>query len=282
MTSAHDTGPVGPVYIVSGGSGHSGTQVVNTLLAQFPDSRLRLVTITQVRSAVQLEQVVAKAAAQQGLIVHTMVDESLRKQLVRLSEENRVPTVDLFGDLISRLTALTGKKPLGQPGLYQNLRRSYFKRIDAIEFSMSHDDGMRPGELRLADIVLVGVSRAGKTPLSMYLAVQGWKVANVPLVTGIEPPPELFEIDHRRVVGLSIEAELLIYHRHRRQSELGLTRKSSYDDLDEVFDEVEEARRFFRRHKFHIIGVAHKPIETIADQIVRLITERFGPQAQST
>jgi regulator of PEP synthase PpsR (kinase-PPPase family) len=183
---SRDKGPLTtekpPIYIVSGGTGSSGEQLVNTVLAQFPENRVEVVLVSQVRQLEEIEKVVAQAATTGGTIIHTLVDGRLRGALLRLGQERSVVTIDLMGPLFSRLTDVLGREPVGQPGLYRQLHQSYFDRIEAIEFSISHDDGMKPGDLSLADIVLLGVSRVGKTPLSAYLAVLGWKVANVPLV----------------------------------------------------------------------------------------------------
>jgi regulator of PEP synthase PpsR (kinase-PPPase family) len=269
-----------PIYIVSGGTGSSAEQLVNTVLAQFPENRVEVVLVSQVRQMEEIEKVVAQAATTGGTIIHTLVDGRLRGALIRLGQEKSVVTIDLMGDLFSRLTDVLGQEPVGQPGLYRQLHQTYFDRIEAIEFSLSHDDGMKPGDLSQADIVLLGVSRVGKTPLSAYLAVLGWKVANVPLVVELPLPPKLFQIDRRRVIGLSIEPDQLIVHRQRRQSELGLSRASSYTDPVKIYEEVEAARKIFRRGGFSVIGVTNKPIETIANQVIRLISRRFDEESR--
>jgi regulator of PEP synthase PpsR (kinase-PPPase family) len=281
---SRDKGPLTtekpPIYIVSGGTGSSGEQLVNTVLAQFPENRVEVVLVSQVRQLEEIEKVVAQAATTGGTIIHTLVDGRLRGALLRLGQERSVVTIDLMGPLFSRLTDVLGREPVGQPGLYRQLHQSYFDRIEAIEFSISHDDGMKPGDLSLADIVLLGVSRVGKTPLSAYLAVLGWKVANVPLVMELPLPPKLFQINPRRVIGLSIEPDQLIVHRQRRQSELGLSRASSYTDPVKIYEEVEAARKVFRRGGFSVISVTNKPIETIANQVIRLISRRFNAESR--
>jgi regulator of PEP synthase PpsR (kinase-PPPase family) len=253
---------------------------VYTVLAQFPESNVPVVTMSRVHRIEEIEDIVAKAAATSGTIVHTLVDDRLREALIHLGLKRSVVTIDLMGNLMSRLTDVLGQKPLGQPGLYRKLRQAYFERIEAIEFSTSHDDGMKPDDLHLAEIVLVGVSRVGKTPLSMYLAVLGWKVANVPIFVGLPPPPQLFQIDRRRVIGLSIEPEQLVMHRQKRQRELGLPGTSDYTDLVAISEEVDAARKLYRKHRFHVIGVTNKPIETSAGEVVKLITSRFNAEAR--
>ena len=281
---SRDKGPLTtekpPIYIVSGGTGSSGEQLVNTVLAQFPESHMPVVMVSHVRQMEEIEKVVAEAATTGGTIVHTLVDEHLRGALARLGQERGVVTIDLMGSLLSRLTNLLGQEPASQPGLYRQLRQAYFDRIEAIQFSMSHDDGMKVDDLPQAEIVLLGVSRVGKTPLSAYLSVLGWKVANVPLVMELPLPPKLFQIDPRRVIGLSIEPEQLIVHRQRRQRELGLSKASRYADPSTIYEEVEAARKVFRRGGFSVISVTNKPIETIADQVIRLISRRFNAESR--
>jgi regulator of PEP synthase PpsR (kinase-PPPase family) len=268
-----------PIYIVSGGVGASGEQLVYTVLAQFPESRVPVITVSHVRRPEQIEDVVTRAEATRGTIVHTLVDGPLRSYLVQLAQERGVVTIDLMGALMSRLAELLGREPAGHPGLYRQLHQDYFERVASIEFAMAHDDGRNPEGWPLADIVLIGVSRAGKTPLSMYLSVLGWKVANVPLVVGLAPPPELFQLDSRRVIGLAIEPGQLLGHRQQRQRHLGAPGPSAYTDPVAIYEEMEMARQVFKHGGFSTIDVTDKPIEASADEIIALITRRFGAEA---
>jgi regulator of PEP synthase PpsR (kinase-PPPase family) len=202
-----------PIFVVSGGTGASGEQVVRTALAQFRDVEVPVIGVPNGRLAAQLADVVDQAAALGGTIVYTLVDAGLRKHLIQMAHEKNVVAIDLMGQLLGHLAAVLGQEPLGQPGLYRQLRQLYFERVEAIEFTVAHDDGRNIHELDRAEVILVGVSRVGKTPLSIYLSVRGWKVANVPLIPDIPPPPELFQVDPRRVVGLTIQPAQLVAHR---------------------------------------------------------------------
>lgn len=264
-----------PIYVVSGGTGASGEQMVHTVLVQFPKIRLPVIKVAHVRQIGQIKDVVAQASTTGGTIAHTLVDTRLRNALVQLGKERDVVTIDLMGPLLSRLTNVLGQEPICQPGLYRQLHQDYFDRVAAIEFSMNHDDGQKPYDLPLADIVLTGISRVGKTPLSMYLSVLGWKVANVPLVMGHSPPPELFKIERGRVIGLSIEPDQLLIHRQKRQRRIGVPGRSSYTDPRTIIEEVEVARKIFQRGGFSVLDVSNKPIETSADEIIELVTRRF-------
>ena len=265
-----------PIYIISGGVGASGEQIVHTLLAQFPDNQAPVITFGNIRSVEQIGQVLAKAKKKTGLIVHTLIDSDLRKELVQLAEQEGVLAIDLMGDLMSWMVTNYGQKPLGVPGLYRQLNKDYFERVSAIEFTMAHDDGKDPSGWPKADIVLVGVSRTGKTPISLYLSVLGWKVANIPLVPEISTPAGLYELDHRRVIGLTIEPGQLLLHRQHRQRQLGVAGASAYADPAQIHEEIQQSRKFFRQAGISIINVTDKPIETCTDEIIRTIARQSG------
>jgi regulator of PEP synthase PpsR (kinase-PPPase family) len=267
------------IFIVSGGVGASGEQLVRTALAQFQDADVPVIIVPHVREAAQVEEAVKRAAEVSGTIVHTLVDVDMRRALIRLARDRNVVAIDLMSRLLSRLTDLLEQEPAGQPGLYRQLRQTYFDQVEAIEFTVAHDDGRNPHEWHLAEIALAGVSRVGKTPLSMYLAVKGWKVANIPLLSGVPPPPELFRLDRRRVVGLTIEPGQLLPHRQQRQRGLGVAGGSAYIDPTQLYEEVEVARKLFRRSGFAIVNVTDKPIEESADEVIALVTRRLKREA---
>ncbi|GAB4390394.1 MAG: pyruvate, water dikinase regulatory protein [Thermodesulfovibrionales bacterium] len=269
--------PEAPVYIVSGGSGASGELIVETVLAQFPGLRAPVVKVPRVRDRGEVLAALRKAAGQGATVVHTLVDGALREALSQGAREMGVAAIDLMGPLMERLSQVSGLRPEGRPGLYRSLRKEYFDRVEAINFAVAHDDGQRAGDLGQAEVVLVGVSRSGKTPISMYLAVHGWKAANVPIVKGIEPPGELFEIDRRRVVGLSISHEHLMAHRKRRAE--GLGRASAYARPGAVFEELEEALELMARAGFHTVSVTDKPVESIAEEIMGYVSAGAGRMA---
>jgi regulator of PEP synthase PpsR (kinase-PPPase family) len=264
-----------PVYVVSGGIGASGERLVQTVLVQFPGSKVPVIVTPHLRRAEQIEDIVEQAAKTQGTIVHTLVDARLRRLLVEQAQAQGVVTIDLMGGLLTRLTEVLGQEPVVRPGLYRQLNEAYFRRIQAMEFAITHDDGHRAHDWPLAEMVLTGVSRVGKTPLSMYLSVQGWKVANLPLVLGQSPPPELFELEPGRVIGLHLEPGQLLFHRQQRQRRLGAPGPSVYTDPAQIYEEVEAARQIFRRGRFPVIDVTDKPIETSAEEVIELISRRF-------
>jgi regulator of PEP synthase PpsR (kinase-PPPase family) len=180
-----------------------------------------------------------------------------------------------MGPLLERLSAVYGVQPAGHPGLYRQLNQAYFQRVAAIEYTMAHDDGKNPEDWPQADVLILGVSRCGKTPLSLYLSVLGWRAANYPLVSGLEPPGVLMAVDPGRVVGLDIDAWQLLQHRQRRQSQLGAPGQSAYTNPEAIETELEEARRLFRRLGCAVIRVTDKPVESAADEVIRLLSRRY-------
>lgn len=263
-----------PIYVVSGGVGASGEQLVRTVLAQFANVHVPMRMWPHVRQESQVLDIVAQAAAQGAMIVHTLVNAGLRVALAREAQARNVPAFDLVGDLMQHLTSSFDQEPMGQPGLYRELFASYFQRVEAIEYTVAHDDGKRLDDMDQADVVLVGVSRVGKTPLSMYLAMQGWKVANVPLVMEVPPPPALFAVDARRVVGLMLQPNQLLIHRRWRQERIGIP-AGSYVEQERLREELRAASHLFQKHGFAVVDATDKPLETTGEEVIALVTRRI-------
>ena len=269
-----------PMFVVSGGRGFAGNQLLQSLLAQFPRNRISVQIVPSVRIESQIADVVARAAAEHGAVVHTMVDPRLRETLRRMCREAGVREFDLVTEIESYLKETLQTEPINEPGLHRKLHQSYYDRIEALEFTVSCDDGLNPRRLQDADIVLSGVSRTGKTPLSMYLTMFGWKVANVPIVKHIEPPPELFAADRRRVFGLTISPATLLSHRRKRMEAYPLRLDTEYLNAEKVDEELEYALAIFRKGGFTTIDVSSKPIESTANEIVTYMSERFDPNSR--
>ena len=263
------------IYIVSGGKGLSGENVVKSLLVQFPDFKVPTSIESDLLSENDALAVVLKAKNNNGIIVHTMVNKRMRIILTSFCKEYNVVHFDLMGQLSDYLTEALGAEPIQIPGLFRKINQDYFDRVDAIEFSLSTDDGMNSRNLFQADIILTGISRTGKTPLSIYLAMFGWKVANVPLVRDIPPPDELYKVDERRVFGLTIDSSNLLAQRKRRVSQMGNFNSDSYLDIRSINEELLIADNIFKRGRFTVIDVTNKPVESSANEIVHFLQERF-------
>ena len=264
-----------PIYIVSGGKGLAGDAIVQSVLIQFPNNKVPVIITPDVLNQEKMDEVISKALATKGIIVHTMVDPEARKMLIASCAQSGVRHIDLAGDLSDYLSNLLHTEPISQPGLYRLSNIAYFKRVEAIDFTLKVDDGQNPEKINLADIILTGVSRTGKTPLSVYLAMFGWKVANVPLVLGIQPPDELFKADPGRVFGLNISPVYLIAQRANRVKNLQMDEDADYINKRKVADELEYARRIFERGGFTEIQITNKPIESTANEILTILTSRF-------
>ncbi len=265
-----------PIYIVSGGRGIAGNNLVQSILIQYPENDIPVIIVPHVEDESEVFDTVMKAKTDGGLVAHTMVNPDLRKIVNDTCKEFGVRVIDLMGELADYLDEILDVEPIKIPGLYRRLNYKYFDRIESIEFTLSHDDGMSPERLNNAEIILTGVSRAGKTPLSVYLAMYGWKVANVPLVNGVQPPDELFKVDPNRVFGLHISAAQLIAHRKKRMLGWNNYQNESYIDERVIREEIRKAMFVFDRGGFTVINVTNKPIESTANEILNIMSKRFA------
>ncbi len=262
------------ILILSGGVGASAEQLVYTVLAQFPDRTVNVYTLGNIRQKEQIDGALQQAVGQCAVVVHTLVDDALRAYLLERSESTCVQAIDLMGPLQAWLSQRLGQPPLQQPGRYRRLHQDYFERVSSIDYTLMHDDGKSPETWHEAEIVLVGVSRAGKTPLSLYLAVLGWSVANIPLVPGVEVAEQIYSLDPRKCVGLTIEPDQLLSYRRQRQARFGVSGATEYTDLDAIEDELRYAKSIFKRCGISVLDMTDKTIEMAADEIIRRIENR--------
>ena len=271
-----------PLYVISGGSGALGQQLLRTVMAQFQGVKNPVRLFPKVLSKKQLKAILKQAQSENGLVIHSMVDPKLRAEIHRYAEKSELQFVDAVGPLIELLTSALGQEPLGIPGLYRDLHKSYFDRIEAINFTIDHDDGKNPRGWDQAEIMLVGVSRVGKTPLSLYLSMLGWKVANVPLISGIPIRPEFRAIDQYRVVGLTMDPVELQKHREIRQKGMGLGAygQNDYTDLERVYGDLREAERFMRVQGYPVIDTSNKPIEATAAEVTQAVLKKLKRKAK--
>lgn len=263
------------IFVVSDSTGETAERVVRASLLQFPEHRVRVRLFTRIRSEAAVDDVVERAAQASAMIVFTLVRPSLRDYLFARGRDRGVETVDVIGSLIHKVGTFLEADPLNVPTAQMSLSEEYFRRVEAIEFAVKSDDGKEPRNLRKADLVLTGVSRTSKTPLSTYLAGRGLKVANVPLVMGVEPPSELYEIPGDRVVGLTIEIENLLDIRQQRLFQLGMPDDANYGMRDHVRSELEFAHRIFKSNPdWVVVNVTGRAIEETATIILEHFKER--------
>jgi len=262
------------IFVVSDSTGETAERVVRAALLQFPDQRVRVRLFTRVRDKESIQECLGKARDAQAMIVFTIVRPELREAFHEIARQNSVEAVDVIGSLIHKVGSFLEAQPMNIPSSDLPLSDEYFRRVEAIEFAVKSDDGKEPRNLRKADLVLTGVSRTSKTPLSTYLAGRGLKVANVPLVLGVSPPPELEEVPGTKVIGLTIDPDLLMDIRRKRLEQLGMPVDTSYGMRDHVKSELEFAHTIFRRHPdWMIINVTNRAIEETATVILEYSKE---------
>ncbi|TCI22105.1 kinase/pyrophosphorylase [Exiguobacterium sp. SL-10] len=261
------------VFVVSDSVGETCELVVRAASIQFHENAIDTLRIPFVEDEQTIHDVVTQARAQGAVIAFTLVNEEHRALLVQLGREQGVKTVDLLGDLLDVLAGQLGESPREKPGLIYRLDEDYFRKIEAMEFAVKYDDGRDPRGLKKADIVLVGVSRTSKTPLSQYLALKRYKVANVPLVPESRPPEELFDLPPDKCVGLIISPDKLISIRMERLKSLGLKPEADYAQLERINRELEYARGIYERIGCEVIDVTNKAVEETAGIILRMLEQ---------
>ena len=230
------------LIVISDGTGETAVAAVRAAATQFLET-FRVRTFGETRHESQVRRVMDRAAEDGALVVFTVVNESITRLIRELALEKGVPAVDLLGPLISALANHFKLSPQLRPGILHGFSEDYFRRIEAVEFAVRHDDGANPHTLFQADLVLAGVSRTSKTPLSMYLAQRGYKTGNVPIVPGIDPPRELLEIDRKKVIGLISEPDALLEIRRARIRQLRASPYLAYADPNAVHDELRARAR---------------------------------------
>lgn len=262
------------IYVISDATGQSGLHILRAALVQFEEVRTRVMLYHDVDTKPELKKILDQAKALKPLIAFTFVKKEMRDYAEQYCRKNDILHLDILGPLISNLSEYLRQEPLETPSLLRKTDERYFKRIDAIEFTLGHDDGRGAERLKEADIVIVGLSRSSKTPTSFYLAQEGYKVANVPIVPGIELPKELFEIDQDKIACLKIDPEVLQKVRSVRQKHSNL--KPSYSDLKKIFAEAEYIHELIRKHRaWKVVDTTNKSVEETAWEIIHKV---FGEE----
>jgi regulator of PEP synthase PpsR (kinase-PPPase family) len=268
------------LHVVSDATGETAARLVHALEAQFPDQSFEEVRHPRVESVEDLELAVSRARGRPAVVVYTIVKPELRDAMRKLCRRARVHYCDLLGQPIDAVSRVAGVAARMTPGVRAPLDASYFRRIEAIEYAVKYDDGIGGG-LDDADIVLVGVSRTSKTPLSIYLGYLGYKTANVPVVQGIEPPEELFAVEQWKVVGLTIDANRLAEIRQARARNFGGTARQ-YAELVKIYEELAAAEVVHRRLGCPVLDVSELSIEETAQRVIRTVERRRNQPQPAT
>lgn len=263
------------IDVLSDSTGETAEKVVRAALLQFPQPGARIRLHTRVRTKEVARPVLERAAREGALLVFTVVSPELREFVHGVTAELRIEAIDVIGSLIGKLGTFLDREPINMPSALLPLSDEYFRRIEAVEFAVKSDDGKDPRNFKRADLILVGVSRTSKTPLSTLLAQRGLKVANLPLVVGLAPPEELDQAPQDRIVGLTIGIDQLCAIRQARLAQLGMPQATNYAVREHVRAEIEYAQRLFDQHpEWPVVDVTGRAIEETAVIILETIKER--------
>lgn len=255
------------IFVISDSLGETAESVAMAASSQFKEE-FNLVKVPKMATKNGIEKVILEAKNKRSVIFFTLVQKELHDYLEEKAQEHNILYFDILGPAISMLEEVTEEAPYLEPGRWRLVDSNYYRRIEALEFAVKHDDSRSVHDIKKADLVLIGISRTSKTPLSIYLALRGLRVANVPLVLGLEPPREIFDISHKKMIGLTIEAQALAEIRSRR-IEVLQGKNNGYMKMSSILNEIEQAEATMRKIGCRIINVTHKAVEEIASEILR-------------
>lgn len=264
------------VYIVSDSIGETAEMVVRAAASQFNSGTMEIRRVPNISDCDTLDEVVHQAAGNHFLVAYTLVVDELAAHLRQEAERHGVICVDILGPMIDAFKQISHIIPRREPGLLRKVDEMYYRRIEAVEFAVRYDDGKDPRGIELADIVLVGVSRTSKTPLSMYLAHKRIKVANVPLVPEVNPPEELFKAEKGKVIGLTIHHEQLNHIRTERLKTLGLKGQANYAHPGRIDEELDFSIRIMKKLGCPVIDVTNRAVEETASKILEIYYRRIS------
>lgn len=264
-----NTSPI--IYIISDSVGETAESVIKAGLSQFTIDDYHFKRVRYVENQETIDETLKNVIEDNGLIGFTLVDPQLRDYLSMQAKKMNIEAIDIMGPVLKSLEHVLQESPLLKPGLVHKLDEDYFKRVEAIEFAVKFDDGQDPRGIMQADIVLIGVSRTSKTPLSQYLALKCLKVANIPIVPEIDPPAELFKIDSSKCIGLNISPEKLNEIRKERLKALGLEDQAIYANIQRINEELEYFDRIVDQIGCEVVDVSSKAVEEISNTILHII-----------
>lgn len=261
------------IYAVSDSVGETAEQIAKAVIKQFdiPDFEIKIVPYVNDKETI--DNLIAKAANENSFILYTLVVEELRTYLEDRALENNISAVDVMTPVLLPLVKQLGIVPKQEPGILRKLDERYFKKVEAIEFAVKYDDGKDTRGILLSDIVLIGVSRTSKTPLSMYLAHKNIKVANIPLVPEVPIPEELSQISSKKIMGLTLDPEYLNKIRKERLKAMGLKDTANYANMDRILFELEYADNIMKNLKCKVIDTTNKAVEESANVILEYISD---------
>lgn len=265
------------VFAVSDSTGETAERVVRSALVQFEGAPARVIRRGSVRTRKRLREVVREAASHDSVIVHTLVSNDLRRFMLAECRSQGVDSLDLMGPVLDRLATHLKLTPQEKPGLFRQLAEVRAREIEAVHFAFRHDDGQNPSGLSRAEVVLVGISRTMKTPTALYLAYRGWFAANVPVILGMPPPPELLALPSRRVICLVMSPNRLQELRRARMDNLGIPAEA-YTSLENIREELRYSQQLSVKHRWRRVDVTGKSVEEVAREVALLLPRQEPPR----
>ncbi|MEK7747856.1 MAG: pyruvate, water dikinase regulatory protein [Nitrospirota bacterium] len=265
-----------PIFVISDSTGETAEKLLQAVLSQFSDIKPTVLRRTYIRTEAQVSTIVKEACGQNSLVIFTFVSEILRNTMREEALKTGLLAIDLLGPLLTTMSYFLGVAPKSMPGLLHRVDTDYFSRIEAVQFTVKHDDGQETGTLNQADIVLVGPSRTAKTPLSIYLAQFGYKVANIPIVLNLPLPKEIHKVIQGKIVGLVIDASRLMEIREARMEKMR-RQIPGYADIQKIIQELSYCREIYRNNpRWGVIDVTGRAVEEVSTDVINIISHSNG------
>ena len=261
------------VYVLSDSVGETAEQVARAAAEQYKDRDYDIKKYPYVENKIKIDKIMEDLNPENSIFVYTIVNHEISKYLREKCEEKEIPYIDVMGPCLDTFTEFLKEEPARESGVIRKLDEDYFKRVEAVEFAVKYDDGKDPRGILKADIVLIGVSRSSKTPLSMYLAHKNYKVANIPLVKDSKIPDELYEVPRKKIIGLMIDPHDLIEIRRERIRFLGLDNSVDYVSVEKIYEELDYAEKIMRKVGCPVIDMTKKAVEEAANLVVDIIND---------
>ncbi|MHB8281660.1 MAG: pyruvate, water dikinase regulatory protein [bacterium] len=262
------------VFVVSDSTGETAEKVARAALSQFDVGNVRLKRFLLVDSAQKIKEIITEASEKKAIIIFTLVGDGLRNTMLLESNNSSVVSIDIIGPVLNSISTVLNKSPERKPGLIHRINDEYFKRVDALEFAVKHDDGQRIDEIGDADALVLGISRTSKTPLCLFLAQRGFKAANIPIIDHQEINESVYNIPKEKIFGLISNPERILSLRKERLKRMGIPFSSDYVIKESIEEEIEYSKEIFTKLGIHFIDVTDKSIEEVAADIISSINNK--------
>ena len=262
------------IHLISDSTGETLSSISKAVLSQFPDVEVNEFIWSLTRSEIQINKLLDSIKLNPGIVLYTILDEEFVKKIISFCRLNNIPCISALDEIINKFSKFLDAEAISSPGRQHELDEGYFKRIEAINFTINHDDGQKIKDVEDSDVIIVGPSRTSKTPTCIYLAYRGIKSANVPYVEEIGLPKRIFEIKNKLIIGLTISPDILIQIRKNRMKQIESGKKFDYIDLDQVKNEIIQSRKIYLKNNWPIIDVSRKSVEETATSIIQMLNEQ--------